>query len=79
MCPMLPHLVDPLAHFGTYDRHRLPKISHTTSPVLSQQRGVTGFGIAALAHASRVPIYEASVADLKRAENAIERSKRDFF
>jgi hypothetical protein len=46
-------------------------------PVAAAQRA--GFGIAPLAHASRLLMYEASVVELKRAENAIERSKRDFF
>jgi hypothetical protein len=76
---MLLHTVNLLAYFGTYGRRRLSKISHTTCRVLSQQRSVAGFGSAPLAHASRLLMYEASVADLKRAENAIERSKRDFF
>jgi hypothetical protein len=36
-------------------------------------------GFAPLTRASRLLIYEANGADLKRAKNAIERSKRDFF
>jgi hypothetical protein len=62
---MLPQTVDSLAHFGTYGRRKPPKISHTTCRVLSQQRSVAGFGIAPLAHASRLLMYEASVADLR--------------
>jgi hypothetical protein len=79
MYRFLPLQVNLLAHFGTYDRRRLARIFHTTSRVLSQQRSVAGFGSAPRTHASRLLIYEASVAGLKRAENAIERSKRDFF
>jgi hypothetical protein len=50
-----------------------------TCRVLSQQRSAAVVGSEPLTHASRLLICEASVAGLKRAQDAIERSKLDFF